>query len=135
MEFVSLRKQIKKSDNHVKFNSSSVILDYQRSPFDKYGLGFKKLEDKLKEDMWSPRLLKLDPHPSQEKAKIFIYLDMTTKILGVQECNKELVLSLKANSSEEKQLQEGTNVPSMKIDLMVTVFLVLTLVIRLWIAE
>ena len=60
---------------------------------------------------------------------------MKTKILEVQECNKELVPSLKENSSEEKQLQDGTKVPGMKMDLMVTVFLVQTLVIWLWILE
>ena len=60
---------------------------------------------------------------------------MTTKILEDKKCLKKLALHLKENSSEEKQLQYGTKVPGMKMDLMVTVFLVLTLVIRLWIVE
>ena len=64
-----------------------------------------------------------------------MHLYMTKKILEAQECNKELVLSLEANSSEEKKLQDGTKVLGMKMDLMVTVFLILTLVMRLWIVE
>ena len=60
-----------------------------------------------------------------------MHLHMTTRTL---ECNKELGLFLKANS-EKKQLQDGTKVPSMKMDLMVIVFLVLTLVIMLRIID
>ena len=60
---------------------------------------------------------------------------MTTNNLEDLKHLKKLALHLKANSSEEKQLQDGTKVPCMKMDLMVTVFLVLTLVIRLWIVE
>ena len=63
-----------------------------------------------------------------------MYLHMTTKTLEVQECNKDLGLFLKA-SSKKKQLQDGTKVPRMKVDLIVIVFLVLTLVIRLWIVD
>ena len=59
MEIVGLRKKIEKSKDHVKFNESSVVLDEilkcQRLSSDKFGLGFKKEEDKLKEDLWSPR--------------------------------------------------------------------------------
>ena len=46
MEAVDLKKKDKKSDAYVKFNNSSVILDEildcQKSPFDKYGLSYKK---------------------------------------------------------------------------------------------
>ena len=60
MEVVGLRKKIEKSNDYVKFNESSVILDEimkcQRISSDKSGLGFKKEEDKLKEVLWSPRI-------------------------------------------------------------------------------
>ena len=52
---------------------------------------------------------------------------MTTMSLEAQNCNKELVLFLK-ESSEKKQLK----VPGMKVDSMVIVIFVLTLVINLW---
>ena len=58
MEVVGLRKKIEKSKDHLKFNESPFILDEmlkcQRISSDKYGLGFKKEEDKLKEVLWSP---------------------------------------------------------------------------------
>ena len=60
---------------------------------------------------------------------------MRTKNLEDKKCLKKLALQLKANSSEEKQLQDGTKVPGMEMDLTVTLFLVLILVIRLWIIE
>ena len=63
-----------------------------------------------------------------------MHLHMTTKTLEGQECNKELGLFLKA-SSGKKQLQDGTKVPDMKVDLIVIVIFVLTLVIRLWIVD
>ena len=59
MEIVGLRKKIEKSKDNVKFNESLVILDEilkcQRLSFDKSRLGFKKEEDKLKEDLGSPK--------------------------------------------------------------------------------
>ena len=64
-----------------------------------------------------------------------VVLAINPKFAQVQECNKELVPSLKENSSEEKQLQDGTKVPGMKMDLTVTVFLVQTMAIWLWILE
>ena len=50
MEVVGLRKKDKKSDAYFKFNNSSIILDKildsQRYPFDKSGLGYNKEEGK-----------------------------------------------------------------------------------------
>ena len=63
-----------------------------------------------------------------------MHLHMTTKTLVVQECIKERDLFLKA-SSEKKQLQDGTKVPCMKLDSMVIVIFVLTLVRKLWIVD
>lgn len=46
MEVVDLRKKVEKNDAHDKFKNSSTIsgeiLDCQRSPFDKFGLGYNK---------------------------------------------------------------------------------------------
>ena len=60
---------------------------------------------------------------------------MTTNNLEDKKCLKKLSLHLKANSSEEKQLQDGTKVPSMKVDLMVIVIFVLTFLVRIWIVD
>ena len=50
MEVVGLWKKGEKTDAFVKFKDSSVvldkILDCQRSPFDKSGLGYKKEGEK-----------------------------------------------------------------------------------------
>ena len=55
---------------------------------------------------------------------------MTKSSLEAQNCNKELGLYLK-ESLEKKQLK----VPGMKVDSMVIVIFVLTLVIKLWIVD
>ena len=50
MEVVELKKKIEKSNVHVKFTNSSVILDEildsQRPIFEKYGLGYNKVKEK-----------------------------------------------------------------------------------------
>ena len=52
---VDLRKKDEKNDVHSKFKNSSTILgeilDCQRSPFDKYGLGYNKETKEAKADM------------------------------------------------------------------------------------
>ena len=74
MEIVGLKKKFEKSNNHVKLNNSLVmldkLLDCRRSLFDKFGLGLKKVEDKLKEDMWSPKTLEFrsTSFPGESKA-------------------------------------------------------------------
>ena len=65
-----------------------------------------------------------------------MHLHATIKKLKDKKCIKKLLPLLKANYlDEEKQLQDGTKVPRMEMYLMVTIFLVLTLVIRIWIVE
>ena len=59
-----------------------------------------------------------------------MHLHMTKNSLEAQNCNKELGLYLK-ESLEKKQLK----VPGMKVDSMVIVIFVLTLVIKLWIVD
>ena len=53
MEVVGLRKKAEKNDAFVEFKDSSVvldkILDFQRSPFDKTSLGYKKEKEKIED--------------------------------------------------------------------------------------
>ena len=64
-EIVNLRKKIEKSKHHEKFNNSSImldkLLDCQRSPFDKSGLGFRKVEENIEEDKWFPKTPNVGP--------------------------------------------------------------------------
>ena len=57
MEVVELRKRVEKSGAHEKFNNSSFILDEilerQRSPCDKSGLGYNKEDEKYKVGTWT----------------------------------------------------------------------------------
>ena len=73
MEVVGLRKKDKKSDAHVKFNNNSVILDEildcQRSPFDKPGLGYNKERGKSVVGTWSPKTLEEIPSTSKNERK------------------------------------------------------------------
>ena len=57
MEVVGLREKGKKHEALVKLQDSSIvldkILDCQRSPLDKTGLGYKKNKEKLEDESWS----------------------------------------------------------------------------------
>ena len=57
MEVVGLKKKGKKNEALVKLEDSSIvldkILDCQRSPLDKIGLGYKKNKEKSEDDTWS----------------------------------------------------------------------------------
>ena len=59
MEVVGLIKKDKKYDAYVNINNSSIILDKildcQRSPFNKYGLGYNKEKGKFVVDTWSTK--------------------------------------------------------------------------------
>ena len=65
MEVVGLRKKGEKNEAFVKFKDSSIvldnILDCQRSPFDKSGLGHKKEGEKSKDGTWSPKTPEAGP--------------------------------------------------------------------------
>ena len=71
-EIVNLRKKIEKSKHHEKFNNSSVMLDKlfycQRSPFDKSGLGFRKVEDKL-----SPKTPNVGPSMTKDASYVLAH--------------------------------------------------------------
>ena len=74
LRILNLRKKIEKSKHHEKFNSSSVkldkLLDCQRSPFDKSGLGFRKVEDNLEEDKWSPKTPNAGPSMTKDASYV-----------------------------------------------------------------
>ena len=83
MEVVGLRKKGKKNEALGKFQDSSIvldkILDCQRSPLDKTGLGYKKNKEKLEDDTWSlktpeagPSMSKASPHTPTHDNKDFI---------------------------------------------------------------
>ena len=69
MEVVGLRKKGENVDAFVKFKDSSVvpdkILDCQRSPCDKTGLGYKKEKEKSEDDTWSPKTPEAGPSTSK----------------------------------------------------------------------
>ena len=98
--------------------TKQVLVTRRRKKNLKIALGLPRLQKQVHQ---RPKLLRM-------------HLHMTTKTMEVQKCNKELGLFLKA-SSRKKQLQDGTKVLGMKIDLIVIVIFVLTLVIRLLIVD
>ena len=55
------------------FNESSIILDEiltcQRSPFDTYGLGYKKVDDKIGEVKWSTKTPEVVSASLKEESK------------------------------------------------------------------
>ena len=73
MEVVELRKRVEKSGAHVKFNNSSLILDEilerQRSPCDKSGLGYNK-EDEKYERHGTLRSMKQALHSQRMEVKL-----------------------------------------------------------------
>ena len=87
MEVVGLRKKGEKNNAFVKFKDSLVvldkILDCQRSPCDKTGLGYKKKGEKYEDDTWSPKTLEaLLVH--QRPKLLPMHLHMITRTLEVQ---------------------------------------------------
>jgi len=82
MEVVGLKKKGKKNEALAKFHDSSIvldkILDCQRSPLDKTGLGYKKNKEKSEDDTWSlktpeagPSTSKVAPHAPAHDNKDF----------------------------------------------------------------
>ena len=73
MEVVDLKKKNQKTDSFVKFKNNSSILDEilesQRSPFDTYGLGYKKEGEKSEVGTWSPKTPEASPSMSKNESK------------------------------------------------------------------
>ena len=69
MEVVGLRKKGEKNEKNFKFKDSSIvvdkILDCQRSPLNKTGLGYKKDKEKSEDDIWSPKTPEASPSTSK----------------------------------------------------------------------
>jgi hypothetical protein len=76
-EIVCLRKELEKSNTNMKFEKSSATLDEilncQRSPFDKTGLGYSEKKETAKEDSTSSKQL------SEGKPRVML---MCSKILS-----------------------------------------------------
>ena len=70
MEVAGIMKKGEKNEKNFKFKDSSIvvdkILDCQRSPLNKTGLGYKKNKEKSEDDTWS--LKTLEAGPSMSKA-------------------------------------------------------------------
>ena len=70
MEVVGIRKKGEKVDAFVKFKDSSAvldkILDFQISPCDKTGLGYKKEKEKYEDHAWYPKTLEAGPSTSKD---------------------------------------------------------------------
>ena len=73
MEVVGLGKTSKKSNACVKFRNKSIILDeildYQRSPFDKSGLGCSWRKEKSLADTWTPNKYEVGPSFSKDTSQ------------------------------------------------------------------
>ena len=69
MEVVGLRKKGENNEDFFKFKDSSnvldKILDFQISPCDNTGLGYKKEKEKSEDSTWSPKTLEAGPSTSK----------------------------------------------------------------------
>ena len=69
LEVVGIRKKGKKNEALVKLQDSSIvldkILDCQRSPLNKTGLGYKKNKEKYEDDTWSLKTPEAGPSTSK----------------------------------------------------------------------
>ena len=132
MEFVDLKKKNQKTDAFVKFKNNSGILDEilesQISPFDTYGLGYKKEGEKSEVGTWSPKTP--EAGPSFPKLKARLHLHNTKKTSKDQKDIKKLVPLLNPDS-EERQLQDGIKHPGMNMVLKVIDIHVMILVTKL----
>ena len=136
MELVGLRKTSEKSNACVKFRNNSIILDEildcQRSPFDKFGLGYNLGKEKSVADTWTPSKYEVGPSFSKDESQAAPHIP--TKTLENLEDIRELVLLLRA-SSKKIHLQYGTKHQGMNVISMVIVMHVTVLVTSLWIAN
>ena len=127
MEVVGLRKKIEKSNCYEKFNIISVmldkLLDFQRSPFDKSGLGFRKVEDNLEEDKWSPKTPKVSPSMTKDASHVPTHDNKDVECSRTHQGARPFLKG-------KIQFQDGNKVQGMNMDLMVISFLSLTLVTR-----
>ena len=98
MEVVGLRKKGKKNEALVKLQDSSIvldkILDCQRSPLDKTGLGYKKNKEKSEDDTWSlktpeagPSTSKAAPHAPAHDNKDFGSSKMKQGVRSIPQSN------------------------------------------------
>ena len=135
IEVVGLRKKGEKTDAFVKFKDNSVvldkILDCQRSPFDKSGLGYKKEGEKSKDGTWSPKTpeagpstSKVAPHAPAHDKKDFGCSRMQQGVRSIPRSKLRKETTPRWNQSP--RYESGFNGYC---------YFVLTLVIRLWIVD
>ena len=111
------------------------ILNCQRSPFDKFGLGYNKEEGKFEVGTWSPNTPEASPSMSKNESKAPCQEPAQHKEdIKDQKDVKKLVPLLK-EYSKEIQLQDGIKHPGMNMVLMVIVIHVMILVIVIWIVD
>ena len=149
---VDLKRKVEVNNNvHDRLENNSIILDKildsQKSPFDKTGIGYKKEEEQSGIRTGSSRSLKKIIH-SEEWKKIIHPQNLKEKFLSkdlqrtqktsnqedLKELIKELAPLLKADL-ERKQSQDGTKFPGMEMVLMAIVILVIILDTKPWTAE
>jgi hypothetical protein len=85
LEVVDLRRKIEKSNVHSKFKNNSTILDEildnQRPPNDKYGLGYNKEVEKYKIGTWTS-IWKYDIGSSSSKGESEVVIQEPMQIKG-----------------------------------------------------
>jgi hypothetical protein len=135
-EVVDVRKKVEKSNKFL--NSSTIlngILDSQRSPNDKSGLGYNKEATHVE----ASTSKKLEVSPSLSNMEIMLQVNHLHKGRKIsKEQSKEDIkkpsLHLKANS-EERHLEYGHQNKGIKMFFMVIITHVMNMVTKLWNAD
>ena len=70
MEVVGLIKAGENFDACVKFRNNSIILDCQRSPFDKSSLGYNSGKENSVADTWKPSKYEANPSFSKSESNV-----------------------------------------------------------------
>jgi hypothetical protein len=99
---VCLREKLERSNTDINFEKSSVTLDeiliFQRSPFDRTGLGYREKKEISKEDPTSSKQV------SERKTKS--YVDVLKTPIKVEDNKSEKKCSTKDKSSSQGHYQE-----------------------------
>ena len=136
MEVVGLKKKIEKSNVHVKFTNSSVILDEildsQRPTFDKYVLCNNKAKEKSEVGTWSPETPKVSSSMTKSESETPPHVPAhDNKELRRSSMHQGVIFAPPSKSRRETTSRWNPS-PRYEIDSMAIVFLALILVIRLW---
>ena len=128
LEVVGLRKKDKKNEALVKLQDSSIvldkILDCQRSPLEKTGLGYKKNKKKYEDDTWSLKTPEAGPSTSKDSPHSLAH---ENKDFGSSKLQQGV-----SPIPQRKLIKETTQNPRYEIGFNSYCYFVLTLVIKLW---